>query len=228
MKGFKCCFLFVFCLVFVSCQPSGNDKRLEQNLDSINNQLIKIQTMLDSTYNNMERQKSEAPKPLNEVDEVKQTSKPKPIVIKPNSIENKSKSMSDTIYHYYKDGKISVKISPRVDGRQVVSIYGKKGEVHMQLESVFLSYSVSHDLKFRADGSLEKIKEHHNPGASMYWSECVLTFSQWNVPQWKSCQQYPIKSLNDYNNYHYYWDLSNKTWVKQEIVKEQSTPSKLN
>jgi hypothetical protein len=224
MKGFKMisyCFIIV---LFLSCQPANNQKSLEQKIDSLNNQLGEIQAKLDSTFYKMESQKSEGIKPKSKVEAIKQTSKPKPIIITPKPIENKRKPIEDTIYHYYKDGKISVKVSPRVDGRQAVFIYGKKGELHLQLESVFLSYSVSHDLRFRADGSLEKIKEHHNPGASMYWSECELTFSQWNMPQWKSCQQYPIRSLDDYNNNRYYWDVNNKTWVKQEIVREQNVP----
>jgi hypothetical protein len=213
MNGFKMisyCFLILF---FLSCQPANNQKSLEQKIDSLNNQIGEIQAKLDSTYYKMERQKPEDAKPLNKVEE-KKTSKPKPILINTKHIENEMKPKEDTIYYYYKDGNISVKVSPRKDGRQAVFIYGKKGELHLLLESVFLSYSVSHDLKFRADGSLEKITEHHNPGASMYWSECELTFSKWNLPQWKSCQQHPIRSLDDYSNNRFYWDVNNKLWVK--------------
>jgi hypothetical protein len=224
MKGSKIISYCLFLLLFVSCQPSNNQKSLEQKMDSLNNQLLKIQAKLDSTYYNLERKEIKEIKPVDTIKPSKENLKSKPTFIKPKVIEVNVKSTKDTIYHYFKEGKISVKISPRLDGRQLVFIYGKKGELQLQLESVFLSYSVSHVLKFRADGSLEKIVEHHNPGASMYWSECELAFSQWNEPQWKSCQQYPVRSIEDYTNNRYYWEKKSKTWAKQEIVKEQAVP----
>jgi len=110
---------------FLSCQPANNQKSLELKIDSLNNQLGEIQAKLDSAFYKMERQKAEAIIQKNKVEAIKQTPKPKSIIITPKPTENKRKSIEDTIYHYYKDGKISVKVSPSVNGRQAIFM-GKK------------------------------------------------------------------------------------------------------
>mgnify|MGYP001062778047 FL=1 len=58
----------------------------------------------------------------------------------------------------------------------------------------------------------------------MYWYETEITFDENNNPLWKREMQFPQESTAQSLNNKWWWNAKNKTWVKQEIIKEQEVP----
>lgn len=146
--------------------------------------------------------------------------KPKPAETKPTVTPNVPKESTDTIYHKYVNGKVSVKITPWVDGKRQVLFYDLYGNQTFDLEEVRHSYTVRAELKFAPNGSVHTAVVHTNPGASMYWYESEITFSTINEPISKIDHRYPQNSLDDLMNEKWiYWDKRTKTWKQQEVME---------
>jgi hypothetical protein len=138
-------------------------------------------------------------------------------------LQTKASTNNDTMYHYFSNGNLSVKIEPMSD-RQLIRIYNLKGEEVYQLENVRMSYSVSNKITFRANGSVEKVNTHTNPGASMYFYESEILFDTDNTPTFMRSFRKPTMSINDAMGDKYLWDINKGGWVKQEIVACQPVP----
>lgn len=149
-----------------------------------------------------------SPPPVVEQDAPKPQPQQKPRT-KPVVAEN------DTTRYYYDIGKISIKITPWNNGKRSILFYDRKGTLTYQQNDVRMSYSITTQLQFRKNGSVEKADIHENPGASRYWFESTITFSDSNEPEWQTSQQMPVESLTDHNN-SYYWDKKGGKWVRQE------------
>ncbi|MBN2776569.1 MAG: hypothetical protein JXR36_02940 [Bacteroidales bacterium] len=134
------------------------------------------------------------------------------------SATNSIAQESDTIYHYYVNNSVSVKISPWENGRRMIMLYNLYGEKTFEMEEVRLSYSVSVNLKFAQNGSVSHIHSHMNPGASMYWYETEIEFSTTNEPLWKKSVQMPMQTIEDAMGDVYYWDKKKNDWQKQEVI----------
>ncbi|MBS1765346.1 MAG: hypothetical protein JSS90_10310 [Bacteroidetes bacterium] len=128
---------------------------------------------------------------------------------------------------YYKGlpQKISVEITAWDNGRRTLKFYNPSGEVTYTIEDVRMSYSSITDLKkFYDNGACALIETGMNPGASMYWYEINITFDENNNPLWKEEIEKPEMSLKQNMNNKSWWNAKTKSWVKQEIVKEQEAP----
>jgi hypothetical protein len=226
-------FIFSFFILFIACKSNDNDKKVNveilNTIDSLKQEIVQLKSAQNSSIDS-----SELPKDtkisidtienrIKVPDEIKETTTKE--TQEPKTTKSK-KIASDTIYHYFKpSGKLSVKIAPMLEGRRKIFFYNYLGEITIVLEDVNLSFSESHSINFRENGSVNNVKKHTNPGASRYWYECNITFSNSNEPEWMVCEQLPMESLDDFfNKNKYYWDKKNKSWVKQEIVREQDTP----
>lgn len=137
--------------------------------------------------------------------------------------EDKKEAESDTLFYKFTDGRLSVKVHPWQNGKQNIEVFSAQGDVVYTLENVRLSYQISNTLHFRPDGSLDKVKSHMNPGASLYWYESVTQFDSDNQPSWMINYQYPQMSASDALGEKYLWKRSEKRWVKQEYIEETST-----
>jgi hypothetical protein len=214
-------------LVIMSCQP----RETKQNewlttIDSLKMDVRDLKKQLDSMKHNS---KDLNPTELNKKPVKTETvSVDKEIVKKiivPQLPQLKSqKNKNDTVYHYFNNKKVSVKVCPRVNDKQWILVYSIKGTESIRFESVIQSYSVTYDLKFRPNGSLETVVESTNPGASLHWYKCNMSFNEQNEPLWKVCQEYPITRLEHPDKNKYYWDKKSMNWVKQEVVIEQEVP----
>lgn len=131
---------------------------------------------------------------------------------------------NDTTYHYYTNGKISVKITPWQESKRQLYFYDLKGVKTFELEDVRHSYSITTHLKFHPNGAASKAEIHNNPGASRYWYETKITFDTTNEPLVKYSRQMPPEHLDLEGNLPSFWNKQKQQWVKQEIVKETSTP----
>ncbi|MEP7171708.1 MAG: hypothetical protein ABI855_20210, partial [Bacteroidota bacterium] len=142
-----------------------------------------------------------------------------------NSADNKNESAS--VFYYYKDSpkRISVEITPWINGRRKVIFYDPFGKETYRCENVRMSYTITTALKkFHDNGAVAQIEIHNNPGASMYWYETEITFDINNEPQWKTEIQKPEMNLEQSMNNKSYWNANTKQWVKQEIIHEQPVP----
>lgn len=144
---------------------------------------------------------------------------------KPITVEKvvPKQNTNDTTYHYFKDGRLSVKVYPPSD-RQKILIYHYSGSVIQEYENVRMSYSVSHRFHFRDDGSVEKIMIHSNPGASRYWYESEVHFETDNEPRYMIHYQKPFERVEDSFGQKYLWNRQQKQWIRQEIVRETIMP----
>jgi hypothetical protein len=132
-------------------------------------------------------------------------------------------AQTDTVYHYFSNGQISVVVAPASE-RQMIWVYNLKGEQIQVFENVRMSYSVSNNLIFRENGALEKVMSHTNPGASMFWYETETYFDSDNEPRYKISRQKPFRSAIESMGDKYLWNRSTGEWVKQEIVICQPHP----
>lgn len=124
---------------------------------------------------------------------------------------------SDTTYHYFQDGRLSVKIAPEGD-RQKIWVYHISGELIYEMENVRLSYTVSNDLYFRSNGSLEYVKTFTNPGASRYMYRSEIKFRSDNQPKSMHNFKYPADSVVESMGDKFLWSEKEKRWINQEII----------
>lgn len=135
-----------------------------------------------------------------------------------------SKTISDTTYHFYVNNKLSVKITSWNKGKRQIILYDLYGNITYTHEEVSLSYSVSCDLFFANNGSVEKIKCRTNPGASRFWYESEMTFNGTNTPIWKKTYKKPFDHIEDASGKSYFWDKKTTQWKKQEVINCNPPP----
>ena len=124
---------------------------------------------------------------------------------------------TDTTYHYFQDGRLSVKIAPEVD-RQKILVYHISGELIYELENVRLSYTVSNELYFRSNGSLEYVKTFTNPGASRYMYNAEIKFRDDNQPVSMQNFKFPADTMLESMGEKFLWSEKEKRWIKQEVI----------
>lgn len=215
--------LIAFILSLFSCKKDDSDMRiLQSKLDSISSQLEELKRESNTKTDSISKDTIQKP------DERKKTiripAKEKLQVTKKEKLIKFDISSNDTIYHYFFDGRISVKIAPRSE-RQKIWMYLPNGEVIYELENIRLSYSCYNELVFRKNGSVEKVISSLNPGASMYMYKTIIHFDERNEPLHKIDEKTP-STLEEHMNNKSLWDSKNRRWIKQEIVYETITPSK--
>jgi hypothetical protein len=212
-------------ILLVACKPDVTEvSNLQQQIDSLSLELktLKQEIQKDSIPKEVlvEEKESQPNKPtvLKEV-EVPQ---PKEKIAPKNKENPVVSSKNDTTHHYFNDGRLSVKIAPRSE-RQKIWIYLPNGEVIYELENILMSYSSHNTLYFRTDGSLEKVINNFNPGASMYMYRTEIYFHTNNEPRYKIDEKTP-SSLAEKMNNKSLWNSKTRSWVKQEIVIETISP----
>lgn len=215
--------LITFIISLFSCKKDDSEmKILEDKLDSISFQLEELKkeskTKIDSIS------KDTIQKPIDEKKMIRIPAKEERQITKKEKTSKLNISSNDTIYHYFSDGRLSVKIAPRSE-RQKIWVYLPNGEVIYELENIRLSYSCYNELFFRKNGSVEKVISSLNPGASMYMYTTIIHFDERNEPQYKIDEKTP-STLEKHMNNKSLWDSKNRRWIKQEIVYETITPSK--
>lgn len=117
----------------------------------------------------------------------------------------------DKKFYFEGSNRLSVKETPWTSDKKRIFIYGKNGHLTYEIEDVRMSYQSVSTVNFRKDGSVESIDIHENPGASRYWYETHITFSEENMPLEKSTIQYPMDHLSIEKAM--IWDPNSKTWI---------------
>ena len=197
-------------------------KILQNKLDSISSQLEELKK--ESKINKESVSKVSILKTIEPKKIISNVTKEKQQIIKKEEHGKTNIPSNDTIYHYFSNGRLSVKIAPRSD-RQKIGMYLPNGEISYELENIHLSYSCYNELFFRKNGSVEKIISSLNPGASMYMYKTFIHFDERNEPRYKIDEKSP-STLEDHMNNKSLWDSKNRRWIKQEIVIETNSPSK--
>ncbi|MFN8288424.1 MAG: hypothetical protein U0V74_16825 [Chitinophagales bacterium] len=146
---------------------------------------------------------------------VSETPKKEQVKVEPNKKAVAAVAPTDTTFYYYPNGSVSVKITPWKDGNRYLLFYNRKEQLTYTQNDKRMSYSVLTQLRFKTNGAVEKAEIHENPGASMYWYETSISFSDDNDPEWKVNQRIPVESLSDKST-TYYWKKASKQWVLQE------------
>lgn len=209
------------CTSDTSTHSDSDQKRVEQKLDSLLKVIVEMrqQQAREDSLRSEVADSTEVVQP--EEVENKPVAKQKPEQVAP--VKKSSQPANDTTFHYYTNKKLSVKVTPWVEGRRNIFFYDLNGEQTFSLEDVRMSYTIFTDLKFHSNGAASQAEITNNPGASRYWYETVITFDTDNTPLVKTEQQMPIERI-DLENLPSFWNKEKKQWVKQEIVKETSTP----
>ncbi len=131
---------------------------------------------------------------------------------------------TDTEYHYYSNKKISVKISPWKNEERSILLFDYDRNITYTFEDVRHSYSFFTELKYHPNGAVSTAITHINPGASMYWYETEIQFTEYNIPVTKKSTQFPMELDNPPSVQ--YWNVQKKQWVDQLTVECQPAPSK--
>lgn len=129
-----------------------------------------------------------------------------------------SETINDTIFHYYVNNKVSVKITPWENGRRNIKFYDLYGNNTYNQEEIKLSYTVFCDLYFANNGSVEKMTCRSNPGASRFWHESETSFNGTNSPLWKKTYTKPAETIESALGETWYWDKNSSNWKKQEVI----------
>lgn len=140
-----------------------------------------------------------------------------------NSQENQNiiKEITDTIFHFYKSGSISVIETPMRNNHKDIFLFDKKGIKTYEFEEERLvTGSISVSLRYAIDGSVSSAHIHQNPSASKYMYETDITFKEENHPSWKIEKQ--TSSENASLSIKSFWD--GHKWSAQLEIKERDIP----
>lgn len=215
--------ILAFVFSFFSCKKDDSDmKALQDKLDSISIQLEELKR--ESKIDNDSISKDTIQKPIEMKKPISIPVKEKLQITRKENPKKQNIPSNDTIYHYFSDGRLSVKIAPRSE-RQKIWIYLPNGEIIYELENIRMSYSCYNELVFRKNGSVEKVISSLNPGASMYMYKTFIHFDERNEPRYKIDEKTP-STLEDHMNNKSLWDSKNLRWIKQENIYETITPTK--
>lgn len=227
-------FLFLSLSVLIySCSDNEKDRKLEARIAELERKLDNISDPNESNVSkdSIPEQKSGArKKEMPDVDESLERTKPVKVEEPKDTRKNKEAKKTsdpdkDTIYHYYVNGKISVKIHPWKDGHRKIELFDLYGKRTYDTKDIRLSYSRSNHFTFHSNGGVHKIRESFNPGASMYMYENVMEFSTTNEPlvmyksQWPATLEETMES-----QIPWFWNKRTGNWEKQELIYEQLTP----
>ncbi|MCB0849843.1 MAG: hypothetical protein KDC20_08855 [Bacteroidetes bacterium] len=224
-------------------QPQNDNTLLLQKLDSLQSKLDSLKNEVqqfnqkDSTsYSNRPNEKDSVvqqlvigknkQKPVVQPRDSQQIKQKQPAQIKQEQPTPSDERVSGKKF-YYKGlpQRISVEISAWDSGRRTIRFYNPFGEITYKIEDVKMSYSSITELKRMHDnGACALIETGMNPGASMYWYETKITFDENNNPLWKEEIEKPEMSIEQNLNNKSWWNAKTKSWIKQEINKEQPVP----
>ncbi len=138
-----------------------------------------------------------------------------------------AQSTNDTLYHYYSNGKVSVKIHPWNNDKRTLELFDLYGNLTFHTEDVRSHYSIFNQLHFHANGAVSKIEESTNPGASLYHYTAIMTFSTTNQPEIRTNHQWPCTVAEQLESRTpWFWNKNTGQWVKQEVVIETNFPER--
>jgi hypothetical protein len=243
IKSYQTICFCIGILLLLSCNDAKDNSELIDQRDSLKAKLRLLTQELAKQNQSVDSVKLKSPASVekgNKQQEPKQDikkTKPRqePVLTHPptdNPVPDNRKlkgtvSENDTVKHFYSNKKISVLIYPLKEGKRKYLVFDQGGNVTYEMESIRLSYSQSIDLRFHENGSVRLAKINFNPGASMYWYETEITFNENNYPLKKIERQMPPSSAADDLNNRYFWNKDDKSWIKQEIIREYNTPNGL-
>lgn len=231
-------------LVVSGCvQPQNENTLLLQKMDSMQSKLDSLENEVkqfnqndSTTYTKRPNEKdSEIQQQVNSKGQQKPVVQPRdshqikqkqPVQIKQTQpAPSDDRVLGKKFYYKGQPQRISVEISAWNNDRRTLKFYNPFGEVTYKIEDVKLSYSSVTELKRMHDnGACAMIETGMNPGASMYWYETKITFDENNNPLWKEEIEKPEMSIEQNLNNKSWWNAKTKSWIKQEIIKEQPAP----
>jgi hypothetical protein len=134
--------------------------------------------------------------------------------------------VNDTLFYYYTNKKVSVKIHPWQDGERLLELFNLYGVKTFEAREIHKSYSLGLNLKFHPNGAVKEIHESFNPGASLYTYFAHMKFSSTNDPEVRIEGRMPDYTLQEKlkKDRPFFWDKKRFAWVQQEIVIEQELP----
>lgn len=237
MKQMANSILFFVVIVVSSCSTDNQDakqielkqeiKELHKRIDSLSSQFASHQmdTVLFKedvkTIPPRKKIQDEKPSP----NPAGPTSKTH-IAHKPPSpqLSGKQPLQQDTVYHYYTNGKISLKIFPIVNNEKVIQLFDLYGNKTYEDKEIHKSYSKGFQYRFHENGAVSSIEESFNPGASMYMYFATMTFDSVNQPLLRTESKYPSTLEEELNKQPLFWNKSKGEWQIQEIVIETNQP----
>ena len=225
---------FAVILVFIRCNSTPpRDDAWKQELANLRHEVDSLKNLQSSIDTGNTSNAAEDVKPAQSASpestaamEKEKTVTPIPETKKPSTLTpEKNPVPTDPVVKtsaeekfFYSSGKLSLVIKPWIEDERKLIFYAPSGEVMYTQEDVRHSYSnISEVNSFHPNGAVAKITVHNNPGASMYWSESVITFNESNEPEWMNVTQYPMRSLEQSMGNTYYWDKTKGSWVKKVI-----------
>jgi hypothetical protein len=216
--------VFFATIMFAGCTTNDQSAELQQ----IQRQLTALSDSIGELKDSLRSQQADTValtpvKPVKVPDSLRMHSKP--VVTTPKKTEPKPpvkpvKLTNDTIYHYYVNKKVSVRLDPWKNDERKVHFYDLQGVETFNLTEINKSYSETVFLKFAPNGSVATAEIHNNPGASMYWYETEIKFSTTNEPLSKISHRMPFSSMDQMTNEKWvYWNKRTGQWEEQQQME---------
>lgn len=139
----------------------------------------------------------------------------------------------DTLKFFYTNGEISVKMHPWVEQQRAIELFDTNGFLTYSTIDMHLANSIRNEFFFHENGSVSKIIEHNNPGASKEMYEATMTFSKTNEPLQRINSIIPSDAEPIAKQKRMYWNNVKKQWnfsdspEKQERKVLTGTPKNL-
>jgi hypothetical protein len=214
-------------LVTIGCNENPNhEQKILDELQSVKSELQSLKEQLKEVQDSNSTEQKDTltiitkPKDTNFTTETekpvlttKETTPSKPQPTKPEE-KIKRPGEEEELFYYKGSKKISLRITPWVDGRRQLIFYDKNGEITYTQDDTHLSYQEISEVKeIHENGAISKILINNNPGASRYWSDCVITFNPNNEPETRTITTYPMETISQNMDNVYLYDKTTKSWV---------------
>ena len=120
---------------------------------------------------------------------------------------------NENLFYYSGTQKSSAMLTPWKNRKRKIVLYDPSGRETFTQEDVQRDYQVTTTLeKFHANGAVQQLSVHENPGGSRYWYETTITFDTKNEPLTKEVEQLPADRPDGPTTFS--WDAATQSWKK--------------
>jgi hypothetical protein len=214
-------------LIAMLTMACASDKKNDEEISAIKSSMDSLLVEVKSLRKELQEKDSTITNTLIATPNIKKDSVKKEFPkIKPSSPTKKETKVveapkNDTTFHYYINGKVSVKIHPWKDSKRTIELFDLYGKLTFSTEDINMSYTIFNHLHFHSNGAVSKIEESNNPGASLYMYKSIMTFSTTNNPELRTNHKWPSTMQDEFESQTkpWFWNKEKMQWVQQEVIE---------
>lgn len=129
---------------------------------------------------------------------------------------------NDTVYYYYSNKKVSVKVLPWADNEQQIWLFSPAGAKTYTLTNSRKHGYTRTELSFDQGGNVKQALVTTHPDAGLYGYKSTISFDASNTPLQMESVKDPMQNLEMPAKYN--WNKATGTWVREKSEKEGEEP----